>query len=162
MATVCSATQRDRLGLLRREEGRIHGEQDLLAGGLRGVRLGLRPEFGAAAQVGRAAEIGNELGEDQPLGVAVEDAGVVEGADGAEPRVLVGRADRHDIGGESGIERRLDLPGYLPRRQGPQVGDADLRMVAERRLMGLLQCQWRSVGCRSGGREREAKQKAPG
>ncbi len=113
-----------RLGLLRREEGAINGQEDLLAGRLGVIRFGLRLQFGAAGQVGRPAKIGDELREDQPLGVAVEDAGVVEAADGREARVFVGRAHGHHIGGEGGEKRRPKLPGNLPGRQRLQVGDA--------------------------------------
>ena len=133
-----------RLGLLTREEGPIDRQQDLLAGGLGVVGFGLRPQFGAAGQVGRPAKISDELREHQPLGVAVEDTGVVEGADGREPGVLVRRAHCDDVGGQGGEERRPKLPGHLASGQGLQIGNADLRMAAERGLVRFLQSElWR-------------------
>ena len=152
----------DGLGLLAREEGAIHGEQDLLASGQGVIRFGLRAQSGATGQVGRPAKIGDELREDQPLGVAVVDGGIVEAADGRQARVLLGRADGHNVGGQGGEEPRLELPRDLARRQRPQIGHLDLRVIAERGLVRLRQSERRGVRRAGNGEGEEEKDHSAG
>jgi hypothetical protein len=135
---------RDCLRLQRLEKRRVHLEENLFASGLRIVLFGLRAEFGAAGQVCGPAEVSNELGNGEAFGISIEDAGIVQSADGREPGVFASRSDGDNtainIWEKCGTSFVCDLAG----RECAEISHADARMALEGGFVSLRASQERS------------------
>ena len=98
----------------------------------------LGAEFGARGQIGRATEVRDKLAEDQPFGIALKDARIVQRARG-QARVVIRSARGGDIGGQGREETRASLPSDLLSGQRAKIRDADARVIAQRALLRFMQ-----------------------